>query len=277
MDEEAECAKFVIDTVEIPFTLNGIAKTGEQYTLSFWSRSDDAGCITVCGKKFKTNGEWNQCMVTFSADSEDLKIFFDEVGTYFIYRPQLEIGSVATDYVPAPEDIDESIDSVADDLDATDENLATIYNSVSELSIKAGEISGSVSEIQSTLDTATGDIKATKEEIASMKLESSKLEIDIQNISNNGVNKVVTETGFTFDREGMMVDATDSPTQTQITPDGMHVYKKDAAGDKEEVLEATSEGVDAINLHAKTYLIIGGLSRFESYGADRTGCFWIGG
>ena len=55
----------------------------------------------------------------------------------------------------------------------------------------------------------------------------------------------------------------------------MKVYTKN--GGDAEVLAATSGGVDATNLHAKTYLIIGGRSRFENYGSGRTGCYWIGG
>lgn len=42
------------------------------------------------------------------------------------------------------------------------------------------------------------------------------------------------------------------------------------------VLTANNIGVDAVNLHATTYLIIGQNSRFEDYNG-RTGCFWIGG
>jgi len=45
----------------------------------------------------------------------------------------------------------------------------------------------------------------------------------------------------------------------------------------QEVLTANNKGVDAKNLHATTYLIVGTSSRFEDYGYDRTGCFWIGG
>ena len=59
--------------------------------------------------------------------------------------------------------------------------------------------------------------------------------------------------------------------KTQITEDGMTVYKNDSA-----VLTANNVGVNAVNLHATTYLIIGTNSRFEDYGS-RTGCFWIGG
>lgn len=43
------------------------------------------------------------------------------------------------------------------------------------------------------------------------------------------------------------------------------------------MLTANKDGVDAKNLRATTYLIIGNRSRFENYGDDRTGCFWIGG
>ena len=46
----------------------------------------------------------------------------------------------------------------------------------------------------------------------------------------------------------------------------------------EVVLTADNGGVEARNLHATTYLIIGGNSRFEDYNnGSRTGCFWIGG
>jgi hypothetical protein len=74
----------------------------------------------------------------------------------------------------------------------------------------------------------------------------------------------------------MTIDRTDSSTKTQVTPDGMTVYSKGANNHLTEVLEATSYGVNATNLHASTYLIVGGRSRFENYGEDRTGCFWIG-
>ena len=44
------------------------------------------------------------------------------------------------------------------------------------------------------------------------------------------------------------------------------------------VLTGDNNGVEALNLHATTYLIIGNNSRFEDYdNGSRTGCFWIGG
>jgi len=47
--------------------------------------------------------------------------------------------------------------------------------------------------------------------------------------------------------------------------------------DTDIVLTANNTGVDAKNLHATTYLIVGANSRFEDYDDNsRTGCFWIG-
>ena len=94
----------------------------------------------------------------------------------------------------------------------------------------------------------------------------------VQSAMDDGVSKVVTSTGFTFDDAGMTVEKSGSEMKTQITENGMSVYQNSA-----QVLTANNKGVDARNLHATTYLIVGNNSRFEDYGYDRTGCFWIGG
>jgi len=97
------------------------------------------------------------------------------------------------------------------------------------------------------------------------------INIGFQEIKDNGVDKVITATGFTFDGEGLTVSKNNSEMSTQISEDGMTVFKN-----AEEVLIADNQGVKALNLHATTYLIVGNNSRFEDYG-NRTGCFWIGG
>lgn len=267
-----ECAKINIYDPAEWFVLSDITNAGMVYTFSAWIKSDADGALTVGESHFLTSPEWLRCKATFTADAIDLPLIFADPGTYYIYHPQLEIGTVATDWEASPEDM-----ATAGDLEAINESVQTIYESAAELAISSDALKASVESTKITVDSLTGEVEATKSEMASMKLAADELKLGFQEIENNGVTKVTTETGFTFDREGMTVDSTESPTKTQVTPDGMTVYKKDADGGQEEVLEATSDGVDATNLHAKTYLIIGGRSRFENYGANRTGCFWIGG
>ena len=107
-------------------------------------------------------------------------------------------------------------------------------------------------------------------------MTSEDVKLEIKSELSNGVDKVVTATGFTFNEEGLTIAKTGSEMTTNIDEDGMSVYR-----DNQEVLTADNQGVIAYNLKAKTYLIVGENSRFEDFtstsGEKRTGCFWIGG
>lgn len=267
-----ECAKFVIDNLNQTFVLSNIMTIGLDYAFGFWIKSDNNCSVLAANTVFSSSAEWTHYTATFKATTRDFRIHFSDVGNYYIYHPQLESGTISTDYELAPEDM-----ATAEDINATYDRIQEVQDFASELSVKTHEIKATVSNVEATIDTISGEIVSTQSEIASMKLESDGLKIELENIYTNGAKQVTTETGFTFDREGLTIDSSDSATKTQVTPDGMTVYAKDANGTENEVLEATSDGVDATNLHAKTFLIVGGRSRFENYGDDRTGCFWIGG
>ena len=165
-------------------------------------------------------------------------------------------------------------ETVADNGENTQQNIHFLQSSIGELAATADSIRASVSSAQQILDGLSGELQTAKENVASMKLDADALTVEMQRIQEDGVKKVTTTTG-TFEETGLTIDQTDSATKTRMSPDGMCVYRKSYNGEN-AVLAATSDGVDATNLHAKTYLIVGGRSRFENYGSDRTGCFWIG-
>lgn len=102
-------------------------------------------------------------------------------------------------------------------------------------------------------------------------MTSDEINLAISTEIAKGTDKVITSTGFKFDDEGLTISKSDSEMSTNIDEDGMSIFRNN-----EEVLTADNTGVNATNLHATTYLIIGTNSRFEDYGSDRTGCFWIG-
>ena len=163
------------------------------------------------------------------------------------------------------------IEIVASETNANSEAIAAIR-------LDTDSINASVSKVA---EDTTAAIEAANSSIATLttKVDASitaeNVQLVVQKELENGVEKVTTSTGFTFDDEGLTVSKTNSEIKTQITEDGMSVYKNE-----EEVLTANNEGVKAANLHATTYLIIGNYSRFEDYtnadGEARTGCFWIG-
>lgn len=167
------------------------------------------------------------------------------------------------------------VDKANKQIDLVVSGVDSNSEAISSLQLTTDSISASVTNIEQTtaeaLEGVNSDISTLTTKVeATMSAEDVKLEI--QSELANGVDKVTTSTGFTFNEEGLTVSKTDSEMTTTITEDGMTVYKNEEA-----VLIADNEGVKAEDLHATTYLIIGTNSRFENYGDNRTGCFWIGG
>lgn len=163
------------------------------------------------------------------------------------------------------------VDKVNKEVEIVVSELDNTKSSLAELVLNTDTITATVEQTTTTLENLNEDIaNLTNRVNASVSAED--IIIQIQSELGNGVNRVVTETGYKFDNEGLSVAKSDSEMKTTITDDGMKVYKND-----DPVLTANNTGVNAINLHATTYLIIGTNSRLEDFGGGRTGCFWIGG
>jgi hypothetical protein len=162
--------------------------------------------------------------------------------------------------------VNKQIEMVVNDTQNNTEDIA-------RLQLNSNNIQASVTQISKNTNTALGAMNnelstLTKKVEATMTAEDVKLEIKTE--LSNGVDKITTSTGYTFDADGMTVSKSGTEMKTQITEDGMTVYR-----DNEAVLVANNTGVDATNLHANTYLWIGKYSRFEDYEPERTGCFWV--
>lgn len=264
-----ECAKFIIDNTSNQFVLHDITSIGQEYTLTIWVKSDMTGSLYAAGNQMDASTEWQKHTATFVASSNNLGILFQVAGTYYIYHPQLEIGNTSTDWTPSPEDMayGKDIESVHEEIAQLVINSNNIFASVTE---SKKETDKSIQSVNDALGSTNGLITDLTKEV-SAKMTSEAVELQIKTAMENGTSKVVTNTGFTFDDVGMTVEKSGSEMKTQITEDGMTVYQN-----SEAVLTANNQGVDAKNLHATTYLIIGQNSRFEDYGSNRTGCFWIG-
>lgn len=151
----------------------------------------------------------------------------------------------------------------------------SVVASVSEIAKTQNDLSSTVADIQNGVaEQNKSNVQQfetlTKKVDASMTSEQVKIAISAE--MAKGTDRVSTSTGFTFDDKGLTISKNDSEIGTNINENGMKITKSG-----EEVLTADNTGVKARNLHATTYLIIGTNSRFEDYGSERTGCFWIGG
>ena len=152
-----------------------------------------------------------------------------------------------------------------------------VKKQMAEVLVKTNSITQTVTNLETKMEGLDGieeELITLREEVET-KITAEDATLLIKKELGEGVDKVTTSTGFTFNDEGLTVSKSNSEMSTTITEDGMKVYRNN-----EEVLTVDNEGVKAEDLHATTYLIIGRNSRFEDYtdnnGNERTGCFWIG-
>lgn len=127
-DKEELCAEFVIDDTSIPFLLNGVTQIGESYVLSFWMRSNSNALLKVGDTEILISTKWERYKFSFTADEEDVKIYFNNKQNYYLYRAQLETGNVLTDWSPSPDDIKASLEVKIDT-----ENLISEINASADI------------------------------------------------------------------------------------------------------------------------------------------------
>lgn len=160
------------------------------------------------------------------------------------------------------------------EVEEVDGRVVSNTSNIAALQVDAEGIGAQVSSMETTMNNSIDSINGSLETLTKTveaKMTSEQVSLAIKTELDNGVDKVTTSTGYTFDADGLTVSKSGSEMTTQITEDGMTVYRDNSA-----VLVANNQGVNAQNLHATTYLMVGGRSRFENYEDDRTGCFWIG-
>lgn len=121
-----------------------------------------------------------------------------------------------------------------------------------------------------TYDLEGGLADVTKK--AELAITPDKVAIKIEEAINGIDGAKVKETGYTFDKSGLNIHKSGEEMYNTLDNTGMYVRRSGT-----DVLIANNEGVNAINLTARQYLIVGENARFEDYPGNRTACFYIGG
>ena len=165
--------------------------------------------------------------------------------------------------------VSETVNAVVENIDNRVTDVAnTLEQNSKDLSDKIDNVSDSLGEYakQSTLVTVTNSVQEIQTALNEQILVT-------QQIKEDGVEKVTTTTGFTFDKDGLTIDKTGSDTKTVVDEDGMTVYSK--TGSEESILlNVDSQGVQTENLHVRTFTQIGTHTRLQDY-EDGTAIFYI--
>lgn len=180
----------------------------------------------------------------------------------------------------APTTIGEKINQTYARIDRVNNEIVLLTSSVDEQGDSISQLVMSGDSIRSSVESLITDTQSTldgvNKELSSLakKVEASMTEEQVQLIVSqslgDGVDKVTTSTGFTFDDDGLHIKKSSSDMESLLDEKGLTVSRRGT-----EMLSATSEGVSARNLSAQEFLRIENV-RFERYNRVRMGCFWVG-
>lgn len=160
------------------------------------------------------------------------------------------------------------------DYSAASKTDKVLNKTIMRVDKQAGEISALVTKT-STIESAMDGVKETVTKMAELIMDEDSVDIKISK-AVEGIDSVTTTTGYTFDENGLNIQKSGEEMHNTLDNKGMYVRRG-----VEEILVADNNGVNAINLTARKYLIVGDNARFEDYndgtGSSRTACFYIGG
>ena len=150
-----------------------------------------------------------------------------------------------------------------------------VEQSMAEMKASADRISTTLQKIES-LDAADSEFQSmTRKNMSQLAQQAENIQISVTSILTNGVDKVKTQMGYTFDDEGLRIQRAGAAIENLLDNTGMYVTRSG-----ETILQANADGVVATDVTVRNYLVIGNHARFENYndgsGAGRTACFYVG-
>ena len=221
-----ECARFKVTDGRESFTIYDVMSTGKTYIFTFWIRSDANGRIAINGQSISTSSTWTKNTMSIAATTKDVVIKFTETGTYYIYHPKLETGTLPTDWSPAPEDHDQAV------LDATNQTNIAIKEQTDAVRDSCESMIG-----DATKDLATNDNLESFKEIVESRFLVEKDEIAMEFYAAyetiNGVSGTVNDKFtelykyITFDENGITIGSGDSAITLQLDNKAGIIFKKD--------------------------------------------------
>lgn len=238
LDENA--AKFTIDDPLSPFTLHTITEIGKEYTLSFYSKRGDLTDhkILVAGKSFDVTSKWEKHVATFTAKAKQVDMYFQTNGIYYVYHSKLESGNQAMDWTVAPEDTEETLNDLSNDvsnlkLSVTKESLiATIgTHYVTDEAFGRYKSEVSLALTKDSIIATVGDHYVTPDGLTEMKSQIAQ--------NANSISSLVTA---------------DSNLQTQITQTAQSISTK---VEKSGVISAINQTAESVKISASKITLAG--------------------
>ena len=197
------------------YRLNNVIKVSGTYTFSIWYKTNKNTTITlrILGNESQISSgtSWKKFVKTITVNSVsdqnsdiDIEVASGAIG--YFYEAYLSEGVSDTSWSPAPEDIDDNIESVKSEFTQTAEEIKmsvkNIKGDVSNLNIQVGKIEqsvadnkGNISSLTTTIDGINATVKKQGESISSIDQKADKISQQVTSVKNELSSKIELTAG----------------------------------------------------------------------------------
>jgi hypothetical protein len=247
---------------------------GQLYTVSFYAKSTVAGTKITASRSLanltktaELTSDWKKYVgVITSTESDNFGSLSFKVNntsaTYYIANVKLEKGDKATDWTPAPEDVDSSISAV-------DNKVTTVSNQYTTLNQTVNSISGTVNSHteqikqkadNSTVTTINNKVTSLTTDLSGFKTTVSNTYATKNSLSNYAttaaMNSAISQSANSITQSVSATYATKSSLSSYATTASLSAYiAKTDTGTLKSCIEAIA---DTINITARGGLNLSG-------------------
>ncbi len=166
-------------------------------------------------------------------------------------------------------------------LQALSGKVLNLKTTVDGLQAENRDAAGKIASLELTVAGISSEVSrqqteghSVKTQLTALTQKAEAVELNVQKLTEDGASRVQTQTGFTFDDRGLTICKSSSQMENLLDETGMYVRRSGKT-----ILQANQDGVEAVDVTVRNYLVVGEHARFEDYssGADtrRTACYWI--
>ena len=222
---------------------------GETYTFSAWVKNDSSSAGRVDLEIYQYNakepnkengsssevgvwvspGEEKRLVFTKTLLSDTTRVIFhtrnrDNNGTvtYWTKMAQVEKGTIATDWSPAPEDEIERVSQLRVDLNGIDATVATNKGDIAQIKLTESGMQQSIKDAQGNISTLQNDSKQFKQQFQDVNGNITTIKNDAKSLSSQLSTKVGTSEYNSFKEQ------TAQELRTKLTASDLSGYAKSA-------------------------------------------------
>lgn len=133
---------------------------------------------------------------------------------------------------------------------------------------KLASLALDIEGIRGTVSSQEGQLSR----LTTLEQTANALQLSVQSLQADGVTKIKTAMGYTFDDQGLRIARSGGAMENLLDNTGMRVTRSG-----QSILQADHKGVTAVDVTVKNYLVVGSHARLEDYPGGRTACFWLEG